>query len=110
MGDDDSLADIIRMPSPAELTVQAEPKTGKSWYLPLTEAAPDYGVIAHRVAVDHVQHCMDYMDAEEPDEEFPDGDPASAPFDGCLDCIVRESLSAAAPILEAGVLKECGHG
>lgn len=65
----------------------------------------DYGYKAHQVAVDHVQACMDAMDDE--DEELED--PASAPFDGCLDCIIRETLVAASPVLEAGVLRDCGH-
>lgn len=68
----------------------------------------DYGEHAMRVAVDHVTACIDFMDSEDPEEEFPDGDPASAPFDGCLDCMVRESLFAASPIFESA-MHGCPH-
>jgi hypothetical protein len=69
--------------------------------------AIDYGAKAHQVAIDHLNQCMDSMDAEEADAE-PD-DVASAPFDGCLDCMVRETLFAASPVLEAGILSDHGH-
>lgn len=63
----------------------------------------DVGLAAHRLAVAHLEACFEAQDADA-ERAARVGSPASAPFDGCLDCIVREVL-----YVMAGVLCECGH-
>ncbi|MBB2988447.1 hypothetical protein [Terracoccus luteus] len=69
----------------------------------------DFALEAHRAAVQHLADCHAAMDAQDefegPDEDFPDS-PASAPFNGCDDCQVRETLHAAWPVLYEAVLAD----
>lgn len=70
----------------------------------------DAGLRAQRAAE---QHLMDVWEAEQviddaqddgtPDHELPLS-PASAPWDGCETCVVREVIHAAWPILRDDVL------
>lgn len=66
---------------------------------------PDFGAQAQRAAVKHLEECWQWRDNDENDDWGDEGrkdDPASAPFDGCTTCEVREVLEAAWPILKAG--------
>jgi hypothetical protein len=62
----------------------------------------DYGQDAHQAAIAHLAACFEALDAEEAGESV--DSPASAPFCACEDCVVREVLHAAFPILQAGIL------
>lgn len=57
----------------------------------------DVGIRAHNAAVAHIEQCMEMVDYEG------EGDPPDvatmASFCGCIDCIVREVLFVAYPIL-----------
>lgn len=57
----------------------------------------DYGHEAHRAAMAHLDACFEAEFEEEGDT------PASAPFCGCSDCVVREVLYAAWPIVVRSV-------
>jgi len=73
----------------------------------------DYGMEAQAAAEKHLNDCMAWLDYQESDgvaeaygvsttPGIPEGlvvDPASAPFDGCDTCVVREVLFAAWPIM-----------
>lgn len=73
----------------------------------------DYGLEAQAAAEKHLNDCMAWLDYEESDSvaeaygvRLPEGppvglavDPASAPFDGCDACVVREVLFAAWPFV-----------
>lgn len=66
----------------------------------------DWGFEAHQAAEQHLDACdawLAYYD--DPDEqERPAGDdPASAPYDGCQTCLIREALHAAWPVIEEAV-------
>lgn len=67
----------------------------------------DWGYEAQVVAQEHLNKCMEAMfeeqDAADPDGPEPQGSPASAPFDGCDTCVVREVLHAALPVIERGL-------
>lgn len=60
----------------------------------------DYGAEAQRAAEDHLAACWSAFHDEEDEEGQPIESPASAPFDGCQTCEVREVLYAAYPHLE----------
>lgn len=75
----------------------------------------DAGFVAQRAAEAHLAACQEaFWAGEDPDGPYwePDWEtaamnsPASAPFDGCDTCIVREVLHAAWPIIEDHVRKE----
>ncbi len=62
----------------------------------------DYGYEAHAAAVERL-NALDGMEDMEGGED-PGLEPApTEPFCGCTDCIVRETLVAAWPIIEAGI-------
>lgn len=69
---------------------------------PSDEVVPtDVGIAAHQAAVTHLEECMNALDW---DPEDSDGEPepevaTMAPFCGCTDCVVREVLFVAYPIL-----------
>ena len=63
-------------------------------------AERDYGLEAQRAAEEHLSLCLEAEWDEEVD------DPSSAPFCGCLTCIVREVLHAAWPVLEQAFTDE----
>lgn len=64
----------------------------------------DFFLDAYKAAVAHLEACHDALYAEEAGMDDDVSSPASAPFCGCDDCQVRETLYAAFPILRAGVL------
>lgn len=69
-------------------------------------AERDYGAEAQKVAEAHIMACWDWYQDDETVDGHPQGDdPASAPFDGCPTCEVREILYAAWPLIEAGVVE-----
>jgi hypothetical protein len=67
----------------------------------------DHRFAAHKAAVAHLAACFEHLDHQsEVDAGYADADaavtdPASAPFCGCEDCMVREVLHAAWPHLLA---------
>lgn len=67
----------------------------------------DWGREAHDAAVAHWDACeawMDWYDGGEVKGERPaGGDPASAPYCGCQNCVVREVLYAAWPVIEEAI-------
>jgi hypothetical protein len=64
----------------------------------MTESPTDWGAMAHKAAIEHLQACYEALDEEavRPDVEWPD---TAGPFCGCDDCVVREVLHAAWPIV-----------
>jgi len=68
-----------------------------------TTSDQDVGMRAHAAAVTHLHACYAALDARDSgvtrDDVDAVDDPASAPFCGCEDCMVREVLHAAWPIL-----------
>lgn len=80
-------------------------------------APHDAGAAAHAAAQAHLDAC--HAAEEAYDQALADGTdttgidtPASAPFDGCETCEVREILYAAWPVLTADVvtrLRAAGH-
>lgn len=70
----------------------------------LVVSSRDYGVEAQVAAEAHIVACWAWLNQEQDEAGDPDAvDPASAPFDGCQTCEVREILYAAWPILVEGV-------
>lgn len=66
----------------------------------LPEVVPtDVGLRAHAAAVAHLEACMDSLDSEDEDGEPTVEVATMAPFCGCTDCVVREVLFVAYPIL-----------
>lgn len=61
----------------------------------------DWGEIAHHAAVARIEALYE---AELGDGEYPED--VADPFCGCLDCLVRETLHAAFPILSAAIEAE----
>lgn len=67
-------------------------------------AERDYGAEAQKAAEEHLNGCWDWYDQQEyADVLGVPANPASAPFDGCPTCEIREILFAAWPIIEEGV-------
>lgn len=71
-------------------------------------AQRDWGYEAHQAAVKHLDACDAFMyweeEGEAEGEERPAGEsPAIAPYCGCQDCTIRETLHAAWPIIEEAV-------
>jgi len=62
----------------------------------------DFGLIAAWAAENHLEECHAADFHEENTGE--DISPASAPFDGCTTCVVREVLHIAWPILREAAL------
>ncbi len=58
----------------------------------------DLGQLAHQAAEKHLEACWEALDAES-EGEVVDWPETIAPFCGCLTCQVRETLSAAWPLL-----------
>ena len=77
----------------------------------------DAGIRAQRAAEEHLVAIWEAEEALEDDPTNPDIDyPASAPWDGCDTCVVREVLHAAWPIIEGHftatavrALRDAGH-
>lgn len=65
----------------------------------------DVGIRAHQAAVTHLEECMNLLDYEEGEGEPPNV-ATMAPFCGCTDCVVREVLFAAYPILTGQAYNE----
>lgn len=67
----------------------------------------DYGDEAQKAAEAHLGACWDWFYYEQDEVPLDPGtseiNPASAPFDGCPTCEVREILFAAWPLIEEGV-------
>ena len=57
---------------------------------------------AHRAAVAHLEACENALDEEQEGGQPEWPAELSAPYDGCMDCQVRETLTVAWPILEKG--------
>ena len=68
----------------------------------------DFGYEAQRAAEAHLDACMEALDEQEHGEDVES--PASAPFDGCDTCCVREVLFAAWPILLEAAKQELADG
>lgn len=66
----------------------------------------DVGERAHRVAIEHLRACEEALGEECVSDDLDPlpPSPASAPFCGCDDCVVREILDAAWPVFEADAL------
>lgn len=68
----------------------------------------DPGVIAHQAAIDHIMRLEDAFEEEqEGDAEIDWGElGATAPYDGCFDCVAREILHVGvSSLLEQGALR-----
>lgn len=52
-----------------------------------------------KAATDHIRACEDHLYESENTEADPGPGPASAPYDGCHDCIIRETLHVAWAIM-----------
>lgn len=79
---------------------------------PRVERTRDAGWEAHRVAVAHLEACAEAEDVAEETGDLTVDSPAVAPWCGCTDCVVRETLAAAWPILlddAAALLEGAGH-
>lgn len=67
----------------------------------------DWGAQAQQAAEERVNLCNEWLEwyeeggGEAPRPELPD--PSVAPYCGCQTCLIRESLDASWPIIEAGV-------
>lgn len=74
----------------------------------------DWGVIAQRAAELHLNACLTAFYASEEELTDQHGDdpvaavesPASAPFDGCDTCQIREVLHAAWPVIAVAAIDE----
>lgn len=62
----------------------------------------DWGHLAHETARKHLEACAEAMDAEE-EMRHDIQSPACAPYCGCTDCDMRETLFAAWPVIEAAI-------
>ena len=84
----------------SDLAIIVETITGMK--VPL---ASDWGVQAQQAAEDHMTRVWAFFHAAEEGTETGD-DPAIGAFDGCQTCEVRETLYAALPFIEAGLLRD----
>ena len=66
----------------------------------------DVGQRAHEAVTEHLSGCWEAMYREEQSDDPADWpeSPACAPFCGCEDCVLRETLHAAWPVFEADAL------
>lgn len=76
------------------------------------ELEEDWGLQAHRAAVEHLARCWDWYDQTAEDSDAADGaeDPSVDGFCGgenCLyTCQVREVIHAVLPYIEAGLARD----
>lgn len=66
----------------------------------------DYGYEAHRAAMQRWEALEAALSAEEVGEEPEWPEDMFAPYDGCDDCVVREILHAAWPLLQLAAQEE----
>ncbi|GLW34486.1 hypothetical protein [Actinoplanes regularis] len=80
---------------------------------PEPTSARDAGWEAHRAALAHLEACSEAMYAAEETGDLGEAEsPAVAPYCGCGDCDVRETLAVAWPILladAAAIVDQAGH-
>lgn len=72
---------------------------------------PDYGQQMQRAAEEHLVACFDALAAEEEGEPivvWPED--MGGPFCGCTTCVVRETLTAALPLMEPYVISMLRSG